>query len=282
MRAGVASAVAATEGSYVYASSYMALGMRQPGARLRQTLLSRTSYGAVKRRTEREVTAAGTRHHRPVYVLRLGQVHGEMQQVSKKIMKSMRSEPTLVPAGPSNTVFIYAIAEALLSIAAEKEIPGRYSLVSVPQWTWKELHTYFARRCGVDPTIIEEPESASVNPVQAGAVALGKMLAPVALRHRDLLTAYVLASHRALELKAKASHLRRSAAAEISEWAASRHFRPYDGAFKGVVPDPPLRTLSDSRSTMEPYIKELRLLLAEIGEGTGGSGVPTQAKDAER
>jgi nucleoside-diphosphate-sugar epimerase len=249
--------------SYVYASSYMALGVAwaaHRGERFAYHTISQTAYGAKKRLMERAALAAGRRRARDVYVLRLGQVHGEIQAVSRRVLATIGNRPTAVPAGPSNTVFVCTIAEGLVGIAQGRERPGTYMVTSDPQWTWRELHEYFVEKAGVTSVIVEEPA------VDAGAVGTARSLALACLvRRRELITGYLLPPFPDLERRARAWHNVRAASADIAS-LSSPSYRPYAYRNVGDAPGPRLRTPSDSRTNVRAYADRVRRILLRAAQ----------------
>lgn len=246
---------------FVYASTMMAFGMPGGGRRFRRHLLAHTVYGANKRWAERTARRLGRRARRPVYVLRIVQVHGELQAVSRSWLASMR-EPISIPDDPSYTVFAGTIAEALVQIATGCEHPGTYTLVSSPPWTWREIHEYHCERAGIPAPLRGEPEQA--RPVRGALRAVLERAKGLAIRHRDLATGYLLPRFPALEMRAMSWHYRRQASAEIAalEGPTASGRVPYAGPLPGAR----LRSLSDSRVTLGPRTEAVRALLRRVGQ----------------
>jgi nucleoside-diphosphate-sugar epimerase len=258
-RAIIASVIqAAPSGArYVYASSCMAVGIdwTHPGERFVSRVVSRTAYGAKKRLMERAVFAAGRRYRREVYVLRLGLVHGELQAVSRRLLATIGNQPTAVPDGPSNTVFVSTIAEGLVGITDGRERPGTYMVTSEPQWSWRELHEYFAEKAGVHPVIVEEPAS------NTGVLAAARSrILSFLLRRRELAAGYVLPRFPTLERRARALKNVGIARADVASLTAPS-YRPYACEPLGSAPGPRLRTPADSRATIRAYSDRVRQIL---------------------
>lgn len=250
----------APEGAvFVYGSSEMAYGMRQaPGEPFRSYLLSRTVYGASKRFGEGLAVRLGRRSGHPVYILRLGQVHGELQNVTQYLLGSLRPGPAYIPDALSDTVFVYSIADALVQIARGQESPGKYTLVSTPQWRWLDVYAYYARRLGIDPhPILCPPES---NEVSLRSRLAGGLRSTV-VGSRDIVSGYLLRWFPAIQWRLACEYRMRTAAAEIAAGQRSRQYRPF-APFFGAVPGGRLRTLSDSRTAMEGPERMLREALA--------------------
>jgi nucleoside-diphosphate-sugar epimerase len=252
---------------FVYASTMMAFGMPIGGPRFRRHLLAHNVYGANKRWSERRARRLAKRANRPVYALRIVQVHGELQAVSRAWLASVRDEPIVVPDADaaSYTVFAGTIAEALVQIANGLERPGTYTLVSTPPWTWREVHEYYCRRAGIAPRI----ESA---PAPSGSTALRSALErakALAIRHRDLATGYLLPRFPALEMRAMSWHYRRQAGAEIA--ALERPSASPRVPYAGPIPGARLRSLTDSRNTLEHRTEAVRAMLGRIAEMAPGT-----------
>jgi dTDP-4-dehydrorhamnose reductase len=250
---------------FAYISSTMACGLGPKNKRYRYYAVARTPYGATKRFGERVALAHEGRAHQPVYVLRLGQVYGELQSPSLTILDQLRNETAYVPAESSDTVFAFSIAEALREIALGHVMPGIYTLVSCPPWTWKEVHEYYCARLGITPRVIEVPSSAFV--VSGGQVkaALERLSGRFASTFRGPLEGYLLSRLPNLEAAIAARYRRRTAAKEIQE--LYREYRPYDPCL-GRIPGKQLSCLTDSRVSMEPLAREVRKILA-LAPGTG-------------
>ena len=219
-------------------------------------------YGRTKRQAESLVRWWGKRLGRPVYVLRAGQVHGVLQTVSQDLKRAMRAGPTVIPGLDSFTVFAFTIAEALAHIALGLEAPGTYTLVSVPPWSWKDIHTYYANQVHVTPSLLEEPVPAT--PARWSRVGPRVLLTPLwrlAQRYRDLLNDLAYRVSPEIAERARTAYLRRRARQEIVR-TASPPWRPY--LQERPVPGRRLVSLSDSRVTMHEATKRVEALLASL------------------
>ncbi len=251
---------------FVYASSMMAFGMPAGARGFRPRLVARTSYGATKRFGERVARRLARRFSREVYALRIGEVHGELQAPTRIDLGEASGRPVRVPDLPSYSVFAATIAEALVQVGSGREEPGTYTLISTPEWTWKELYEYHCRSVGIEPRVLPEPA------VTPGARSrprawerATRAAAQLASRHRELVAAHLLAGMPALERRATAIHRASAAAAEIAVMGAGPRIRLSEPAYLGPIPGRRLRSLSDSRQTLEPRTSALRQLLREAG-----------------
>ncbi|PYN97726.1 MAG: hypothetical protein DMD91_16795 [Candidatus Rokuibacteriota bacterium] len=219
-------------------------------------------YGRTKRQAESLVLRLGKRLHRPVYVLRLGQVHGLLQSVSHDLMATMRSGPTHIPAIDSFTVFAFTVAEALAHTALGLEAPGTYTLVSVPPWTWREVHTYYANRLNVTPELIEVPVRDAWLPLPR--IQPGLLLSPlwhIVQRYRDLLNDLVYRVKPEIAERARTTYLKRRARHEVAQ-SIPPPWRPY--LQDKSLPGRRLVSLSDSRVRMHEPTTQVEALLASL------------------
>jgi len=248
---------------YVYGSTIMAFGMAAHHRRLRRHLVAHTGYGTYKRRAERLARRLGRRTGHDVFVLRLGEVHGELQAVSRNLRRRLREDTAFIPDAPSYSVFAFSIAEALVNIAAGREAPGTYTLVSAPEWSYRDLYEYHCRIEGVEPRVVLVPFDAGADSgVRAAGRSLVSTIARVAIRNRELFAGHLLAWLPGPEQRAAAIHYTRRARAEITASVERGRFRPFEGRFAGRSPGPRLANLSDSRTTMPAPAREVRRIIA--------------------
>ena len=267
---GLAIRHAPARARYVYISSMMAFGMPGRGGGFRPRRISRTLYGATKRHAERLALRLGREHGREVWALRLGQVHGELQEVSRQLVRGLLARTAIVPRGPSCTVFVFSIAEALVQIGAGRERPGTYTLLSSPEWTWAELLNHFAARAGV-PVSVEESlaptaplswiSEAATRMKQAGIQTASR----AAQSARETVAGYGLHYFPEFERRLRAAYYRRRAQAEIDADRLASSYRPFADCFHGRMPGKRLLSLSDSRHTMAGPAEKVRLLIDRAG-----------------
>ena len=247
---------------FIYISSTMALGMPSQGGALERYAFARTAYGTLKRYSERLAIRAGKQFGNPVYVLRLGHVHGELQPVSRYIVKTLRRERAYIPAGCSHSVFPYTIAEALADIARGKHVPGTYTLVSQPQWTWKELHEFYCWRAGISADFVEVPplNNGHHRSWPEGFRSLVKRL--ISPQTVELAKGYALWRTPQLERRAMAFFFKYQSESEIRSGQLETRYTPYASfdSFVGVMPGKRLNGLSDTR----PLLKRLSLQIRQI------------------
>jgi len=187
-----------------------------------------TSYRLSKRRAEQTAIREGRRTGHPVYVLRLGQVHGPLQSVSKAILLEFRPETALVPAVDSYAVFTYSIAEALANIAAGRATPGVYTLLAYPQWRWPEVHAYYSRWTGIKSEAVEEPlrPEASSTLTRMRHMLRG-FFGNEIFRQREMAEYFGTSLFPQKLRRLRLAHYRKQAAAEIGQLRALQSWRPY-------------------------------------------------------
>jgi nucleoside-diphosphate-sugar epimerase len=246
---------------YVYMSSTMAFGMPGSSTRYRNYLLSRTQYSAYKRRAERYARLCGLTYGRPVHIFRLGQVHGEIQGVSRQWRRVSSSEPVFLERkgqSPSDTVFCSTIALALVNVARGLDPPGQYTLLQSPEWTWAELYRFFAAQSGhVDLRGLggTAAPARGIRAVLRRIVSLGLLaLAP----WKEILIAHTRLPAE-LEYRLKIRYLASKAAGEIAE--AKGHLRREDRHIRGPVLGRRLASISRGQETAGLAEERLRALL---------------------
>jgi nucleoside-diphosphate-sugar epimerase len=247
--------------AYVFMSSTMAFGMPGGSAYAEHTL-ARTPYAAQKRFGERLTQTLGARHGRPAFSFRLGQVHGELQGVSREVAALVRAgRPIALPARgevPSDVVFCRTIAHALLHVARGLERPGRYTLVERPDWTLAQAYQHYARDAGVPLNLLDSGNPARPRDVSLAqrAVAAGRALVAA---NRSLLVAQVLPWIPGIELGAKMRHLDARARSDADLGRLAGAASPLH--FLGPVPGERLASLTDTRVALEREELALRTLL---------------------
>jgi nucleoside-diphosphate-sugar epimerase len=257
----------------VYMSSITAFGIPDFHHPLRSYRISRNRYGACKRYGEKLALRCGRDTGRPVYVLRLGVVHGELQEVSRHLTREMRRNgdvPVLIPDCESYTVFAFTIAEALVGIANGAEAPGVYTALSNPAWSWKDIHEWYAARAGVKSRLQVAPASTSAGVKSLVGVIrrASRPLMRVCAGYKEVVGAYLAAVHPGWGEKMRATYLSWRAAAEIAAGREVGLLRPYpaDGS---RFPGRRLRSVSDSRITMRPYAEQVRTTVEAASAGAG-------------
>ena len=248
---------------YVYMSTISAFGMHHEDSKMKDYFFPRTSYAADKRYLERH--AQSYNKERDIYVLRLSQVHGILQTVSRQFMEETASGNVTLPFSAdtdSYTVFCYSIAEALINIAQGKECVGRYTLVSTPTWSWGEVYNYWAKQYGGKLEISTQGNADSENVVlKFFRNLVGFLVTPIVrlgIKHRQLILNNFLVGNLWFQERLQAEYLRRRASSEMSEGTNSVEGRKFQ---VGKIPGNRLSSLTDSRITMEEATLAVSLII---------------------
>ena len=248
---------------YVYISTISAFGMRHDDSKMKNYFFSRTTYAADKRYLERH--ALKQQDKRDIYVLRLSQVHGELQKVSQEFMDETACGKVSLPFSVdtnSYTVFSYSVAEAIINIAQGKEQPGRYTFVSTPEWSWGEVYTYWARQTGIEFELTSHKNVNLQNIALRFILNIPKLLlAPIlrlGIKHRQLILNYFLGKFPLVQERMMSEFLRRKAVNEMADGKIEEGGRKFQ---IGKIPGKRLVSLSDSRLTMEKPTLAVRAII---------------------
>lgn len=244
---------------YVFISSTVAIGTTDTGMYQPQ-VLARTPYAAQKRHGERFAQVCGRLFRREVFVLRLGEVHGELQPCSHQLEASLDGRKIALPdrgGALSDVVLCSTIALALKNIAEGRETPGVYTVVESPDWSLRRVYTFYAERTGKIASIIDSGELIQTH-VLHDYVRLGSQLIA---RHRSLLMTQLLPRLAAVEQWVRAPYHTRMAAREIAAGRARFVHTPQHRI--GPVPGRRLRTLRDTADTMAAARQSVREWLRE-------------------
>ena len=105
------------------------------------------TYDFNKKRLEKVLDKACKAQNKNGISLRLGHVFGEHQSRASALRERIASEPSLNIQvdgnSASNLVHTVTIKECIKACAVTKPKSGVYSLVNVPQWTWKNVFDYY-------------------------------------------------------------------------------------------------------------------------------------------
>jgi dTDP-4-dehydrorhamnose reductase len=210
----------------------------------------RSAYGREKLRCERDARRAGRRAGKETWILRLGHVSGELQEIHEELRRLVAAGTVVVARGGegrANVTHTVTIVDALQRIAAGAERPGTYDLVSVPPLSWREVLALEAEAAGV-PLQLQDGGTPGPRGMAAAVRGwLGRQLASP--RARELGLSLVAHLPESLNRRVQAQHFRRRAAAEIAALRA----RPLSHA-AFTFPDMgvrPLATLTPTRQLLE-------------------------------
>ena len=116
------------------------------------------SYGMEKLIVEKMFGRLCRTSQHPFFVLRLGHVLGDLQNITRKLCGAIRAGRVALPnqgLSGSNTVFAATIVEAIVQAARGSQSPGTYDLISSPQWSWREVYAYYAAQLQVPLELAE-------------------------------------------------------------------------------------------------------------------------------
>ena len=233
--------------SFVYASSMMAYGMGKDTRLFQPYIFARTVYGQSKRYCEKLAFQLGKQYHKDIYVLRLGQVHGALQSISRIILNELNNETIVVPSSLSYTVFVFSIAEALTNIAYGKEKPGLYTLISSPEWSWEEIHRFYCKQVNVHPELILINYNIKKTFFQSiYKSAKNYFLNPLS-KYAEVIASYLLSNFPILEKRSMAIYYCYKAGVQISQMNRLNVFKPYSDFIVDKIPGKRLKSLSDSK-----------------------------------
>lgn len=189
------------------------------------------AYAREKLHGERLAMRTGRSCGKQVYVLRLGHVCGDLQNITNMIRKIIETGPVLMPNGGqnlSNTVYTATIAEAIINIASGLEKPGIYDLMCVPQWTWREVYEYEADFI-IQKLQIENIEATKRKRVDALIKSLPRWFIRRMVNSEFFKQATLKVLSRmpeTLNMRVQAIYLKAKAKAEITEFFTSQMAHP--------------------------------------------------------
>jgi nucleoside-diphosphate-sugar epimerase len=146
-------------------------------------------YGKAKLASERTVRREQHRSGKPTFVLRLGHVCGELQNISQEIRRGLSYRTVVLSQRDaiSDTVYTVAIVDAILKIIGGTESTGTFDLTNSPEWTWRQVYEQEARLCGVpfEPVTAqcEVPRSPLGSVKRVAVKVAGELAAMTAARH---------------------------------------------------------------------------------------------------
>jgi len=255
---------------FVNMSSIMAFGMPGNSSVLKDYFLPRTSYGLIKRKSERIASDLGKQFGISVYNFRLGQVHGLLQSVSQEFINNLAGNEFSTngtAASISNTVFASSVGEAVLGCAFGEIKPDLYTVVSSPQWSLEELFDYYRSRYQL-----------TGRPRYSAGETRNPSLYSVLLQHakvkflslREILETYVLLRAPSLFPRAKGIFRIKSVADDIA--SLNHRDRPTLHHLLGEVPGRVLSQIKSSPVEVMKADQELELvLLQSIEERKNGT-----------
>ena len=114
----------------------------------------KSSFEKEKIHLEKLLLSESKKNNKRAFIFRMSQVFGENQPRTNYFRKSLSSNKVQVQVSPekkSNIVHTLTIKDAIMKCLENQYLPGIYSLVNSPQWTWKNVIDYYKK----PETIIE-------------------------------------------------------------------------------------------------------------------------------
>lgn len=212
------------------------------------------AYRSMKLFSERLSQSLGLKYRVPVYVFRLGEVHGELQSCSNFLRRdlSRNTGPIHVPDQPSNAIFVFSIAEAIRAVLFERTTPNIYTLISHPAWSFADLVEWYASKLGLNATVVVE-NVRPTSPIRQGFSAVRDWveqgLSGLVGHYKELLSAIVSTYSEELDQKLRFTRTRKIAASTINAYFDSLLYRPFEAL--NEIPGTRFPFASDSRTTMK-------------------------------
>jgi len=212
------------------------------------------AYRSMKLFSEHVSQSLGAKRGVPVYVFRLGQVHGALQSCSDLLRRELLSStgPIHVPDQPSNSIFVFSIAEAIQAILFERTTPSIYTLISNPAWSFADLAKWHAGKIGLNATVVLERVRLT-SPIAKGLAAIRNWvklgLSGLIGHYKELLSALVSAYSEALDQKLRFFRTRQIAALSVNAYFRGLAYRPFEAL--NETPGIRFPFITDSRTTME-------------------------------
>ena len=165
---------------YIHSSSISAFGMPMNSPELKNYRFARTGYARVKRLAESRISTVSRRYGVRTCHLRLGQVHGVLQSVTRQLW-GLIEHGGLTAVGTadslSNVVFAHSVALACQQAAAGFIADGQIeTVVASPQWNLETLYKTYGELFGQQFEVRYQggPAGYARSSVVAGIIRLGR------------------------------------------------------------------------------------------------------------
>tara|TARA_B110000014_G_scaffold249891_1_gene225596 strand:- start:2695 stop:3708 length:1014 start_codon:yes stop_codon:yes gene_type:complete len=205
---------------------------------------TKSGYDKEKNTLEKILFSESTKTKKKAYALRLGHVYGDNQPRTrdlKKILSNPQISFQVKPETKSNVVHTVTIKDAILNCLESKTSPGTYSLVNVPQWTWKNVIDYYK-----NPQTIVNYKSTKILPQENSTIwnflkSNKKYLAPLR---------YYISPKYDTRINKKLSTKRMLAAIASLKTETPLHMSLFD---YNPIPGPFLQNLKNTKNLLESY-----------------------------
>lgn len=211
------------------------------------------SYDFEKRSLERILVRECMAGNRRGYALRLGHVFGtdtsKARNITQAIVGRKEVDVQVEPERLSNAVHIQTIMQAILACAKKNQAGGVYTLVNVPQWTWREVLEYYNAGSKINFVCREMPKKNLFSGILLSLLPLLKTLKSVYFFARIFLPEEIDVL---VKVKSNLYNVRKEIdSIEVAEKPFCTHeffYRPAPGPF--------LNGLTETRKLLEKYPPE--------------------------
>jgi len=210
-----------------------------------------TWYGREKRAAEKRLLKAAKKHDRSACAFRLGHVFGANQNKTRKIIRPVSRgayERVAVDADkPSNVVHTATIADALLTYHEADYEPDVYTVVSDPQWSWRDVYDYYTD----DETSISYAGDIDSGDRSLLSRSFGRLIGALE-PYRTVLTSFLLYApepvNRRLSQRSRKSNVR----ANITAYRERNTFHTHEFDYE-PAPGPHLSGVAPAEQLLEEY-----------------------------
>jgi nucleoside-diphosphate-sugar epimerase len=246
---------------YIHSSSISAFGMPPDSPVLRNYRFARTGYARVKRQAEQRITQLGHQHGIRTCHLRLGQVHGVLQSVTRQLF-GLIDQGGFTAMGTANALCNVAFAHSV-ALACRRGASGAIAdgqietVVANPQWTLETLYDTYRQLASRDFQVNYRGST-----TEKHHASLAGRLLRLAKPFRSMLEAQVLPLIPAFAPRLKGLY-------RVQETLRERSIRPvlYQSPpvynLIGMVPG---RITSDTQSSPAETISAFRQIQAKLEE----------------
>lgn len=243
---------------FVHSSSISAFGVPKSSPHLKNYRIARTAYARTKRLAEKRIRAIGRDYSVRTYNLRLGQIHGVLQAVTRQLLNVIPRGSVAVMGSPDdlcNVAFAHSVAEAYKHAAqGSLDDRGTHTVVTSPQWQLSDLYETYKQLAQQDIDIRYNDVSARPRGNwRSGLVRLG-------MPFRGLLESWVLPVFPAMMPRLKGEFRMHSVLRDRRAMSGGADCEPIYNLI-GKVPGP---IVGDTRSSVQESIIAYRQIESRL------------------
>jgi len=201
--------------TYIYASSIMAYGMSERHIHFKNYKIAHSIYGKSKRYAEAEVKTLSKRLGRKFYILRLGEVNGEIQSCTRLRSNNLRiagPAKIQIPTGRTYAVLTTTIMNTIETLASQRIASGAYTLSDAHRLEWRDLASYYAERAGLSQIEYQDKPQLAGRKLRS---VLMNGAAHIAERYRNEISSYLLCYMPKVEEYLRLERLKRTASKAV-------------------------------------------------------------------